>query len=173
MFVIQKSDTMKRVVLVVMLSILSLDAMAQNGGREVRRIEIEPSISWQPALAIEGRYNFNRRPWDVGINAALDLYGPRITTVGDYNFSRNKKCALFVGAGAGWANTDILNIDEAIELYGDACCAPDQDCLCVYPRVGVELFRHLRITLSLYTYNFRACVPSLSVGVAICGGNKK
>lgn len=164
---------MKRVVLVVILSILSLCAMAQKGGRTIRRIEIEPSIGWLPTLAIEGRYNFNHRPWDVGVNAGIDLYGTKITAVGDYNFMRNKKCALFVGAGAGWANSNILNIEETIEQCGDACCAPDQDCLCVYPRVGVELFRHLRLTLSLNTYNFRAGALTLSLGVAIGGGNKK
>ena len=36
------------------------------------------------------------------------------------------------------------------------------------PRVGAELFRHFRLMLLLNAYNFKACAPAISLGVAFC-----
>ena len=167
---------MKKLTLILTLLILVGSAFAQTQKREVRRFEIEPHIGIASTsfitAGIEYRYNFNQRPWDVGINCSMDFSGSRITTVGDYNFARNKNTSFFIGIGAGWANTDILNIDEAIEEYGDSCCASTQDCLCVYPRIGVEFFRHLRLTAAVNTYNFKEAEFLLTLGVAIGGGSK-
>lgn len=166
---------MKKLIAIIAL-LFTTATFAQTEERSVRRIEIEPSIGIATegfiTFGIEGRYNFNHRPWDVGINSAFDLYGGRIIVVGDYNFSRNKDCSFFIGTGAGWANTSILNIDEAIEQCGDACCASTQDCLCFSPRIGLELFRHLRLTATINTYNFKQAELAISLGVAIGGGNK-
>lgn len=43
-----------------------------------------------------------------------------------------------------------------------------QPTISTMPRVGVELFRHFRLTLSLNAYNFKACAPAISLGVAFC-----
>ena len=167
---------MRKLTLILTLLILAGSAFAQTQKREVRRFEIEPHIGIASTsfitAGIEYRYNFNQRPWDVGINCSMDFSGSRITTVGDYNFARNKNISFFIGIGAGWANTDILNIDEAIEEYGDSCCASTQDCLCVYPRIGLEFFRHLRLTATVNTYNFKEAEFLLTLGVAI-GGRRK
>lgn len=168
---------MKKLTLLLAILLLAGSAFAQTQKREVRRFEIEPQIGIASTsfitAGIEYRYNFNQRPWDVGINCSMDFSGSRITAVGDYNFARNKNTSFFIGIGAGWANTDILNIDEAIEEYGDSCCASTQDCLCVYPRIGLEFFRHLRLTATVNTYNFKEAEFLLTLGVAIGGGRKK
>ncbi len=168
---------MRKFILSFTLLLLAGTAFAQTREREVRRFEIEPHIGIASTsfltMGIEYRYNFNQRPWDVGINSAFDFNGGRITVVGDYNFGRNKNTSFFIGIGAGWANTDILNIDEAIEEYGDSCCASTQDCLCVYPRIGLEFFRHLRLTATVNTYNFKEAEFFLTLGVAIGGRRKK
>ena len=167
---------MRKFILSFTLLLLAGTAFAQNKEREVRRFEIEPHIGIASTsfftTGIEYRYNFNQRPWDVGIDSAFDFNGGRITVVGDYNFGRNKNSSFFIGLGAGWANTSILNIDEAIEEYGDSCCASTQDCLCVYPRIGLEFFRHLRLTAVVNTYNFKEAEFLLTLGVAIGGGRK-
>lgn len=175
-FCTAKYDSMKS--LIVLITVLfTSTAFAQTMERSMRRIEVEPSIGIATKsfilCGVEWRYNFNHRPWDVGINTSFDFNGSRVTIVGDYNFLRNKNCSFFIGAGTGWANTSILNINEAIKQYGDSCCASMQDCLCVYPRVGIELFRHLRLTAMVNTYNFKQAELAISLGVAIGGGNKK
>ena len=167
---------MRKFILSCTLLLLAGTVFAQTREREVRRFEVEPHIGIASTsfltMGIEYRYNFNQRPWDVGINSAFDFNGGRITIVGDYNFARNKNTSFFIGLGAGWANTSILNIDEAIEEYGDSCCASTQDCLCLYPRIGLELFRHLRLTAAVNTYNFKEAEFLLTIGVAIGGGRK-
>lgn len=168
---------MRKFILSLTLLLLAVSAFSQTKERGVRRFEIEPYIGIASTsfltTGIECRYNFNQRPWDVGINSAFDFYGGRIIAVGDYNFARNKNSSFFIGAGAGWANTSILNIDEAIEEYGDSCCASTQDCLCFSPRIGLEFFRHLRLTATVNTYNFKEAEFLLTLGVAIGGGRKE
>ena len=136
--------------------------------------EFEPFLGLSSGgivVGIEARYNFDK-PWDVGINIAGDFKGERITAVGDYNFLKGKRATLFGGLGAGWANTRILNIYEAIDKYGDACAAPLSSCVCFYPRVGVEFFEHLRLTAAVNTYNMTKAEFAITLGAAICGGSK-
>ena len=168
---------MKKFSLIIISLFITSLSFAQSKERDVRRFEVELHIGIASTsfltTGIECRYNFNQHPWDVGINSAFDFYGGRIIAVGDYNFARNKNSSFFIGAGAGWANTSILNIDEAIEQCGDSCCASTQACLFVSPRIGLEFFRHLRLTATVNTYNFKEAEFLLTVGVAIGGGRKR
>ena len=147
----------------------------ENRDYNIQHFEFEPFLGVSSGaflLGWEARYNFNR-PWDVGLNFAGDFNGERITAVGDYLFLQRKRTTLFCGLGAGWANTRILNIDEAIDEYGDACVASSDPCLCIYPRVGVEFFQHLRLTAALNTYNMKKAELAITLGVAICGGKRE
>lgn len=140
-----------------------------------QHFEFEPFLgvsSGAILIGIEARYNFNR-PWDIGLNFAGDFNCVRITTVGDYSFYRGKNTTLFCGLGVGWANTEIFNIDEAIDEYGDACVASSRHCVCAYPRIGVEFFRRLRLTAAAVTYNMKKIEPAITFGVAIGGGKAK
>ncbi|MBR5811917.1 MAG: hypothetical protein IKY80_02805 [Alistipes sp.] len=158
---------------------VGLSAGVVFGGSRIERkeynklhFEFEPFLgasSGALLVGLEARYNFNR-PWDIGLNFAGDFKGLRLTTVGDYSFYRGKNTTLFCGLGAGYANTRILNIDEAIDEYGDACVANSSSCVCVYPRVGVEFFRRLRLTAAAVTYNMKKIEPAITLGVAIGGG---
>ena len=146
-----------------------------NRDYNIQHFEFEPFCgisSGAILLGLEARYNFNK-PWDVGINIAGDFNGERITAVGDYNFLQRKRATLFGGMGAGWALTRILNLDWAIRWCGDACCAAYDPCFCFYPRVGVELFEHLRLTAAVNTYNFKKAEFALTIGASICGGKRK
>jgi gamma-glutamyl phosphate reductase len=67
----------------------------------------------------------------------------------------------------------VSDIDEAIEQCGDSCCASTQDCLCFSPRIGIEFFRHLRLTAAVNTYNFKEAEFLLSLGVVFGGGRKR
>ena len=147
----------------------------ENRDWNIQHFEFEPFFGLSSGaflLGLEARYNFNK-PYDVGINFAGDFNGIRLTAVGDHNFLERKRLTLFGGVGAGWANTCILNIEEAIELYGDACCASTESCFCFYPRVGVELFEHLRLTAAVNSYDFKKAELAITIGAAIGGGKRK
>ena len=45
--------------------------------------------------------------------------------------------------------------------------------MCIYPRIGVELFRRLRLTAAAVTYNMKKIEPAITLGVAIGGGSGK
>lgn len=136
-----------------------------------------------PALGVELRYNFKDSPFDVGL--ALDIttarYGWRpdeydrsqsnrtafLGTTVDYNFHQGGKVNPFVGMGIGVGLHDAL-VDVIEETNDGTATFPT-----VSPRVGVELWRHLRLTLaanlSCKYYNNL----SLTVGYVIGGGKKK
>ena len=146
----------------------------ENRDYNIQHFEFEPFFGLSSGaflLGLEARYNFNK-PWDVGRKIAGDFNGERITAVGDYNFLKRKRTTLFCGMGAGWANTIIFNIDEAIDMYGDACCAASEPCFCFYPRVGIEWFEHLRLTAAVNTYDFKTAELAITIGVSICGGSR-
>ncbi|MBR4994629.1 MAG: hypothetical protein IKY82_01060 [Alistipes sp.] len=167
---------MKRVVLMFLFLSLSAVAVAQTNEqtnaqtneRTVRRIECEIGIGWWPTMSWELRYNFNEF-WDTGLRASMDLYGWQMSATGDYNHTFKNGPMFFCGLGLGVANVDILDDRD----LPDPCLAEDQMCFYAVPRVGFEFFRHLRLSLLLNTYNFQACVPTISLGVAIGGGRKK
>ena len=147
----------------------------ENRDWNIQHFEFEPFFGISSGIFVlgwEARYNFNK-PWDVGVNVASDFHGERITAVGDYNFLQRKQATLFCGLGAGWANTSIFNIDEAIDKYGDACVASLESCFCLYPRIGVEFFEHLRLTAAVNTYNFKQAELAITIGASICGGRRQ
>ena len=132
-------------------------------------------------LQLEVRYNLPWHPIDVGVllrgttihrlyepvddvwptDADWDVSAWYTMAVADYNFRRGSDASFFVGLGAGIGSQDAWNDDDVDVKF------------CMMPRVGVELWKHLRLTLA-YTYmdkqtnNF-----GLSIGVVFGGGNKK
>ena len=160
---------MKKFSLLLALLLLTSICSAQTPERTTRRIEVEPSIGFNGfiAAALEARYNFIK-PWDIGAKASMDYGGSQVCVVGDYNFARNRDCSLFCGVGIGVAGVDYLD-DRNLP---DDCLRESQACFYAMPRVGVELFQHLRLIASLNTYNMRAANLVLSIGVAFGGGSK-
>lgn len=128
-----------------------------------------------PAFAFEGRYNFYNSPMDVG----WELYAGStarnyedtdlsnrilsFSVLSDYNFRRGKNFSPFIGAGIGIASCQIVQ-----GYYGTNALKT-----LFTPRLGFELFNHLRLT----AYS-RLCYKGynnvgISIGYAFGGGKKK
>lgn len=158
---------MKRLTLLLALLFSATLSFAQDDIR-VRRIEVEPSIGYGGggiALALEIRNNISAR-WDIGPRASMDFHGSQASIVSDYNFVRpDKDILFFVGGGVGIGRIDLEERDMG----------PNEDTTQFYfmPRAGIELFQHLRITLSADTYNFSAIYGTISLGIVFGGGRKE
>lgn len=131
-------------------------------------------------LGMEFRYNFRRLPLDVGaiIDIAAACHQPsglcntqsnRTVTfglTGDWNFRQCRRVNPFAGIGVGIGLRDVLCGGEYSD--GDGTLVP-----VLQPRIGVELFHHLRFTLSSTLSGRGYSNVCLSVGFVIGGRPKK
>ena len=153
----------------LMISLLALSLFANielkaQESQPVKRFEIEAkagatfpvdkfvgSKKLGPQFGLEGRWNFDK-PFDVGLevymgSAIRDYEGHTLSNrifsflsvYGDYNFNRGNKVAPFVGVGIGDVQCNVIQGSEGREGMS----------LMVVPRVGVELWNHLRLTADL------------------------
>ena len=172
---------MKRL-LFVLFVLLPMCSFAQEV--EVRRVEGSISLgasffedSFYESTAgeigllssVELRYNFRSVPMDVGVMSMMDIRGGdcelcngswegdlSFLAVTDYNFHRGRKVSYFVGAGVG---ATFYNADTTK--------------LCVMPRVGMEFFNRMRLTMAYMAGPNAKNTLNLTLGVAIGGGRKK
>lgn len=172
---------MKRLLL-VLFALLPMCGFAQEV--EVRRIEGSISLgasffedNFYDSTAgeigllssVELRYNFRSVPMDVGIMSVVDIRGGdcelcngswennlTFLAVTDYNFRRGNKVSYFVGAGVG---ATFYNADTTK--------------LCFMPRVGMEFFNRLRLTMAYMAGPNAKNTLNLTLGVAIGGGRKR
>lgn len=122
-------------------------------------------------FGLEGRWNLQRLPMDVGVAVNSSgayrsgwEYGTlALMGVTDWNFNRGGKVSPYVGLGLG---VGVLNSNAFDEDDSQAAFV-------AMPRVGVELFRHVRIGLSLNLSKSRFNNAALSVGYAFGGGLRK
>lgn len=183
---------MKRTVITVLVFFFAFQLIAQ----QVRPFEFEiragaampinrihgSNRSDGPVFGIELRHNFKNSPFDIGFTMVLtniyyefkskpaNLEQCNLTAMtgltSDYNFHQGGTVNPFVGIGFGYGLQDAM-LDE---VYDNSS---DNGNIIVTPRIGVELWRHLRLTLaanlSIKYYNSL----SLTVGYAIGGGKKK
>lgn len=183
-----KSLSIAKVVLLVVLGLAGFQTMRAQ--TEVQRFEGEINIGFNVAtgryldtsagigLTIGGelRYNFRNSPFDCGVWVNYTSFAwptdlpegtfwtssTNFALVGDYNFRQGTSVNPFVGAGLGIGvrNSDYDGDDEG--------CGP-----VFMPRVGVELWQHLRLTLSYEVNRKYYNGFSFTVGWAIGGGAKK
>ncbi|MDO5571145.1 MAG: hypothetical protein Q4F97_06725 [Bacteroidales bacterium] len=146
------------------------------------------------ALGLELRYNLRELPIDLGfqINITSAVHETPIhlensegnsswgeyyyaeqsnrtlglALIGDWNFRQGRRVNPFIGAGVGWASHDLLN--DCVYYDGDGEAKP-----LFIPRVGVEFFRHLRITLASNISRKGYNNLQLTVGLVFGGGIKK
>lgn len=149
----------------------------------------ENKLGWN--AQVELRYNFKHLPLDLGLHVDGALLGREgdiqnsslesiedIKTVHfasmtglavvDFNLRRAKNFSIFVGCGVGYGM--LINDIEKISEIGDI---DKLGCFCVMPRVGVELFHHLRATLYYKNLKTEQSHFGVNLGIVFGGGKKK
>ena len=143
-----------------------------------------------PKLYGELRYNFRMLPIDVGLQVSgsyfhretdnqaerLKSKSYNIMAVADYNLFHGRKLSVFAGIGVGLGvldmsyPIDIKNPDAHWTGYstGDGKNKP-----CFSPRVGIELFNHLRLTVHYMAEEKANNHFGVSIGGVIGGGRKR
>ncbi len=182
---------MKRIisVCIVVLLMTTVDVAAQ---RTVRALELELSVGLATAAkdmpvygksrqgvdaAIELRYNFAAAPVDLGLNVSLcSMYrgtsmanvtysykfiSENLLVTTDYNFFQGRMVSPFVGFGMGVAWSEV-NADNT----------PHGAHFAFMPRVGVELSRHIRVTVAYKIFEKANNHLAISLGYAFGGGRK-
>lgn len=116
----------------------------------------------------EIRYNFKNIPLEIGFGGSVQIFSRKtndgevcdfisknLFLLSDYAFYRQRSMKVFAGAGLGLGYFDMTE-DIKHEGYNVYTESGEQDYpICVMPRVGVELWRHLRISLG-YLFEDRA-----------------
>lgn len=123
---------------------------------------------------LEGRWNFNNSPFDIGaeiyMGAAFRHFEGEgmshryfsFSSFGDYNFFRGENVSPFVGIGIGIAACD--NIKGNYGTEGKS--------VLFTPRFGVEFSRHLRLTFDGRIGRKGYNTIGLSIGYVFGGGLK-
>lgn len=158
-------------------------------GQDVQRFEGELSVGLTapiskfhggrteigPQFGLEGRYNFPYSAFDCGllVDVTTAVYGLRgdeqsnrsinLVVNGDYNFRQGEKVNFYAGAGIGLS----MNEEVTAHIY------PHQGTSFLFrPRIGVELFRHLRIGLNLNVNRVGFSNAAITIG-GVIGGRPK
>lgn len=141
---------------------------------------------------LEGRYNFDRLPLDLGLHLGVSSFNRSIDdldyfidnfkgddinflsydimAVADFNLRRTKAVSLFVGIGAGYSalNNDHFDVDTYGEFKDGI-----KGSFIFMPRVGVELFHHIRVTADYKLVEKSNRNFGISLGVVFGGGVKR
>lgn len=185
----RKYFTMKRIIL--LMSILGISVMSHAQSQPVKVFEFEPSVGITygldnnpgskqigPALGLEARWNLRRVPIDLGVQLSLgsavsSYYDDDLSCrtvhlfhiVADYNFNRGAKVSPFAGLTMGLNGYAVVEgelNDNSDGSGGFGVC----------PRIGVELWRHLRLTLSCNVARNHYKYLGFNVGYAFGRGLK-
>lgn len=132
------------------------------------------------ALGVELRYNFDNTPFDAGmlldLSCAMRSYernghNPEQNNrtlawaiVGDYNLRQGIKVNPFAGLGIGAGFNDVVGV----AAYPTSGVAP-----VFIPRIGIELIRHIRVTVSANITRRGYNNLSITIGGVIGGRPKK
>ena len=179
----------KSFLLAALFAMSAANANAENSyDRPVKAFEFEPFIGCTyglagnvgshqvgPAFGFEARYNLNCLPGDVGTQlymgssvnkfagSTLSFRTFSFMSVCDYDFLLGEKVSPLVGIGIGFNSYDIVqgnypndNTDKTLGVG-------------LMPRIGVELFRHVRFTLNAHIGKCNYNTIGLSVGYAFGG----
>lgn len=184
---------MKKTIAILLVMILSagvLSAKPREKG-EIRAVEFEIGGGFVfgnhmknfvndggLSLFIETRYNIPELPFDIGLQASVSGYGGNnngydvtnrgtLITFVDYNFRYFKKIDFFVGLGAGMGMVDYEY------MFGDRKEVSLDRTFVLNPRVGIELFHHLRITAEYRLMDRYYSYFGINIGVPIGGGIRK
>ena len=193
----------RSLVLLALMWVWAVHAQNNASTLEVRRIEGEIGVGLVFATGklqfdrnntgatchAELRYNLQRQPIDVGVQVSgttfhreSDMAGLKnfhswnLLAVADYNYRRGRRVSLFGGLGVGYASIESsapIMFDNTQPNWGGFSDGGQRGSFCVMPRIGVEFFNHLRLTLD-YKWQEKANRHfSLTLGGVFGGGRKK
>ncbi|MBO5044753.1 MAG: hypothetical protein J6C45_06920 [Alistipes sp.] len=143
-----------------------------------------------PKLYGELRYNFRMLPIDVGMQVSgsyfwreaesqperLKSRSYNVMAVADYNLFRGRRVSLFAGVGVGLG---VLSMSHPIDIknpdahWAGYSTGEGKNKPCFSPRVGVELFNHLRLTVHYMAEEKANNHFGFSIGGVIGGGRKR
>lgn len=137
----------------------------------------------------EIRHNFRKLPLDAGIQVAGTIFHRESDNAGqlkfkswslmaitDYNFLQKSRVSFFAGAGVGYTSSEHsapVVFDDSQPNWGGFSTGEKRGSFCFMPRVGVELFHHLRVTAAYKLADKANSHFDLTVGVAFGGGLRK
>ena len=105
----------------------------------------------------------------------MDFKTENVLVVTDYNFRRYNKISFFTGIGLGYATLDNslpISFDDSKPNWGGFLTGYKKGSFCFMPRIGVELFHHLRMTLDYKLQEKANRHFGFSLGVVFGGGRK-
>lgn len=140
---------------------------------------------------IEPRLNIPGSSFDVGVQLSVGRssdhpnpsapdyyysakYNPAVVTFVDYNLRKWRNVSLFGGAGMGVSAIDLLYPTYPEELGGRV--ERDVSSLSTFvfnPRIGVEFWDHLRVTMEYKWIKREYSIFGVTVGGIFGGGYKK
>lgn len=139
-------------------------------------------------MYVEARYNLRRIPLDFGVQVRGTIFHREsfnagrmafktmnLTAVTDYNFRRHQKISFFAGFGLGYAglsDSAPITFDNSRPNWAGFSTGTKTGSFCFMPRVGVEFFHHLRVTLD---YKFREKANrhfAVTIGGVFGGGSR-
>ncbi len=143
-----------------------------------------------PKLYGELRYNFQALPIDVGLQLSNSYFWRdsdhqaqrlksksfNVMAVADYNLFRGRKISLFAGVGLGLGVLDMshpISINAADPHWAGYTTGEGKNKPCLSPRVGVELFNHLRVTIHYMAEERANNHFGFSIGAVLGGGRKR
>lgn len=143
-----------------------------------------------PRIYGELRYNFHTLPIDVGLQASgsffhreADSQAERLKSksfnvmaVADYNFFRGRTISLFAGVGVGLGVLEMsypISIKESNAHWAGYSTGEGKNKPCFSPRIGVELFNHLRLSVHYVVEERANNHIGFSIGGVIGGGRKR
>lgn len=149
----------------------------------------------QPGFTLyaEGRYNFPKEPIDIGLQASWDSFfresnwgdeqeslffeSWHLMAVSDYYLRHDKKVSFFAGLGLGYARLRVIDPrlysfpNPAYNYYEAG--GSSQGGICIMPRIGIEFFHHLRLTLDYKIQERDNRHFNIGIGGVFGGGKKK
>lgn len=181
------------VIRLLLASVAMMPSVALAQSQKVQRFEGELRVGFTgplggyhsanslmgSTLGLEMRYNFEDSPWDCGLMVDISTArwefepqsdmaqvnrSPAVALTGDYNFRQGKKVNPFVGAGVGVAFCDVLDFEY---------CPSPGNSFYFAPRVGVELFHHLRLASQFNITQRGFHNVAVTLGLVIGGRPKK
>lgn len=181
---------MKKLFIILTGLMLATGARAQEPGRYEGEIGAAVPVAakryggkFEPAWNVyaEGRRNFAAVPLDLGIRLQYGAFyrswasthvdrnyrAGTLMAVADYTFRRLSRVAFFGGCGAGISLVQVEHAGPEAKSHTLEAAA------CFEPRVGIEFFHHLRLTVGYRLLNREYSTLEVGVGIVVGGGPKR